>query len=247
MAYNTINSDGALFFNWITEVQHFNGCTTVFTATNEQFIVEHGVDISTGWHAFRCHKSETLIAVPGVIDLRPYIIDWATALDGSQTKDLKDILGGLKTKGESLMEWRNQLSEAEHAAILSGTFAVATGANTVVQGGLFVADLLSGGIPIWSGLFTAVSAAACHSSICQMEAAAKRGDRAVRAINTTMVELIDLGRAIDLPFCTPHYTPIVQSACTDLAKAFGWKDKVVRATQAGINSWLQSGLNFGNA
>lgn len=244
MAYSNIGPDGAIAFDWITQLVSCESTTTAFTLSGQQFIVEKGTDITKGWNAIRFHKSGSPLFIPGVIDLHPYIITWAQNLDNHQTDGLQSILVGLNERSRNLAEWRQGLSKAESDAIFSGICATASGVSTVVSGAAFVGDLLAGGIPWASGLVMLCSGGACAASISNMEAAATRGNHYVKQINSTMFELVDLGRQLDLPFCTPHHTPVIQSACTDLAKAFGCAREQLRATQAGINNYLHSELRF---
>lgn len=247
MAYTDIGSDGAVAFDWIVDIQQVNGIKTAFTLSDQHFAVERDVDIRLGWNAFRFHKAATPVAINGIIDLSPYVIDWANHLDDREAQGLEKTLVALNEKTAHLVQWRNGLRQAEHDALVSGSLATISGISAVGGGIAFIGDLMAGGIPWASGLWTLGSGIACGNSLGCLEAAAKRGDLCVRQINSTMGDVLDLGRQLDLPFCTPHYTPIIQSACTGLAQAFGWKNERLRATQAGINSWLQADLRFANA
>lgn len=244
MAYNDITANGAIAFDWVIDLRIENGVTTAFMLSGQNFAVERGVDITMGWCAFRFHKGSTPLAINGVIDLTPYVIVWANPLDDREANGLQSILVNLNEKSQHLVQWRRGLAQAEHDALISGTFAAISGISTVAGGIAFIGDLLGGGIPWATGLWTLGSGIAFNSNLGNLEAAAIRGDQCVKHINHTMVDLIDLGRQLDLPFCTPHYTPVIQSACTGLAQAFGWKNEQLRATQAGINSWLQADLRF---
>lgn len=246
MAYTDITDAGALSFVHIksTMLNRHSGCVVVTTTAGERMTAHprHGLEPGC-WAAVLVRKSNSL-SIPYVIDLSPYYIDWCQILDHYQVNELADVMYRLNDGTKMLADWRQQLSAAEHQALLSGTFAALSGVSTVAGGIAVIGDLLSGGIPLASGLWTAASGMAFGCNLGQLEAAAKRGDLCVQNINATSMNLIQLGRQIDLPFCTPHHTPIVQSACTGLANAFGWANGQIEATQAGILSWLNANPRF---
>lgn len=246
MAYNDITEAGALVFIQVQSTfrNSSNGCCVITTTGGERLIADRRSDIEAGsWVAVLIRKSNAL-AIPGIIDLAPYYIDWFHKLDQQQVNGLASVMLKLHEGTQSLAQWRQQLTQAEHDALLSSAFAALSGVSTVAGGIAFIGDLLGGGIPWATGLWTLGSGIACGNSLGQLEAAAKRGDLCVQQINRTSLELIELGRQIDLPFCTPHHTPVIQSACTGLAQAFGWKNKAIEATQAGLLSWIQAEPRF---
>jgi hypothetical protein len=213
--------------------------------SGEVFAAPKGNGIRPGrWVAYHYHKSQTPLSIAGVVDLAPYVIDWITDLDDKQAQGLERTLVALNERSQSIVIWRKQLTQAEHDSLVSGAFAALSGVSTVASGIALVGDLLAGGIPWASGLWFAGSSVALGSNLGALEAHAKRGDLCVQSINAAMGDVLDLGRQLDLPFCSPHQTPIIQSACTNLAQAFGWKDEQIKATQAGIANWLNADLRF---
>ena len=248
MAFTAIPADGAVGFGFLVEARQSGSVQTLFLASGEHLIAPLSIRLSPGFIAYHYRKSDRPIAaINGVIDLAPYVVIWASNLSDLQADGLEHSLEQLERKTLQLNDWRKQLSQAEHDALISGTFATISGISTVAGGIAFVADLMAGGIPWASGLWTLGSGMACGSSLGNLEAAAIRGDRAVRSINNTLFEVSELGRAINLPSTVAYETGIVQSACTGLARAFGWKNEQLRATQAGINSWLQADLRLSNS
>lgn len=246
MAYNDITEAGALVFIQVqsTFLNAKTGCCVITTTSGEKLIADRRSGIQAGnWLAVLIRKSNAL-AIPGIVDLAPYYIDWCHNLDHQQVKGLANVMLRLYEGTQSLAQWRQQLTQAEHEALLSSAFAAISGVSTVAGGVAFIGDLLSGGLPVASGLWTAASGLAFGANLGHLEAAAKRGDLCVQQINRTSLDLIQLGRQIDLPFCTPHHTPVIQSACTGLAQAFGWKNKTIEATQAGLLSWIQTEPRF---
>ena len=244
MAFTQISKDGAIAFNWPSSVTTGTACDTVRMINGEILVAPRNSRIQTNrWLAYRYHKTTTL-ALPGVMDIAPYAIDWYVDLDDKQSEGFGKQLVQLNERTRAIAQWRQQLSEAERDALISGTFATVSGISAIGYGVAFIGDLFAGGIPWATGLLALGSAAACGSSVGALEAHAKRGDAYVRSINSTMVEVLELGRALQLPATAPHQTPIIQSACTGLAQAFGWKDELLKATQNGIADWLNADLRF---
>ncbi len=197
------------------------------------------------WIAMHYKKSEMpLMSIPGIVDLHHFYIDWCVDLDDRQADGVGNLLLTMNQRTASLSAWRQQLSDAERQLLTAGTLAAVSGATTVAAGVGVIVDLLSGGLPIGSGLVALTSGVICGCNLGAAEAAAKRGDFLVGKINETAFELVEFGRQIDLPYCVPHETPIIQSACTTLARAFGAKDEAIKATQAGLASWLNADLKF---
>lgn len=248
MAFTAIPADGAIGFGFLLEARQAGSVQTLFLASGEHLIAPLAIQLQPGFVAYHYRKSDRPIAaINGVVDLAPYVVIWACNLSDLQADGLERSLEQLEKKTLQLSDWRNQLSRAEHDALVSGAFATISGISTVAGGVAFVADLMAGGIPWASGLWTLGSGIACGSNLGNLEAAAIRGDRAVRSINNTLYEVMELGRSINLPSTVAYETGIVQSACTGLAHAFGWKNEQLRATQAGINNWLQADLRFNPA
>jgi hypothetical protein len=234
MAYNNIASGGALIFAQLIKVKPGRNCDVISTAAGERLLAPKSSGLAAGdWAALHICK--------------PYSVQWFTVLNNHQVDHLADVMLRLYHGTEHLAEWRQGLADAEHQALISGTFATLSGISTVAGGIAMIGDLLSGGIPLMSGLWTAGSGMAFGCNLGQLEAAAKRGDLCVQQINRISMELIQLGRQIDLPFCTPHHTPVIQSACTGLAQAFGWSRGQIDATQAGILSWIEVNPRFASA
>lgn len=245
MAYNNIATGGSLIFAEMIKVHPGRNCDVLTTTAGERLLAPKGSGLTPGdWAALRVCKSTELDLLPGVIDLAPYTVQWYTVLNNHQVENLADVMLRLYHGTQHLAEWREGLAAAEHQTLISGTFAAMSGVSTVAGGIAMIGDLLSGGIPLVSGLWTAASGVAFGVNLGQLEAAAQRGDLCVQQINRTSMELIQLGRQIDLPFCTPHHTPVIQSACTGLAQAFGWTRGQIEATQAGLLSWIEVNPRF---
>ncbi|MCE2836211.1 MAG: hypothetical protein LW834_04405 [Cyanobium sp. 49614_E6] len=245
MAFTAIPADGAVGFGFLVEARQAAGVQTLFLASGEHLIAPASIKLNLGFIAYHYRKSDRPIAaIHGVIDLAPYVVEWAANFSDQQADAMEGALAQLERKTLQLSDWRKQLSQAEHDALISGTFAAISGVSTVIGGAAFIADLMAGGIPWASGLWTLGSGVACGTNLGNLEAAAIRGDRCVRAINNTLFEVTEIGRTINLPATVAYETGVVQSACTGLARAFGWKNDRLRATQAGINSWLQADLRF---
>lgn len=245
MAYTDLTDDGAIAFNWIADITPGAHSDAIHMLSGELFAAPKGSGVRPGrWVAYHYRKSESPLTIAGVVDIAPFVIDWITDLDDRQVNGLERTLITLNERSRDIVLWRQQLSQAEHDSLISGAFAALSGASTVASGIALVGDLLAGGIPWASGLWFAGSSVALGSNLGALEAHAKRGDLCVRSINAAMGDVLDLGRQLDLPFCSPHQTPIIQSACTNVAQAFGWKDKQIKATQAGIANWLNADLRF---
>lgn len=245
MAFTAIPADGAVGFGFLLEARQAGSIQTLFLASGEHLIAPPTLQLQTGFIAYHYRKSDRPIAaINGVIDLAPYVVLWASNLSDLQADGLERSFEQLETKTLQLEDWRKQLSQAEHDALVSGSLATISGISTVGGGIAIIGDLMAGGIPWASGLWTLGSGIALGCNLSNLEAAAIRGDRAVRSINNTLFEVSELARTINLPTGIAYETGIVQSACTSLAKAFGWKNDRLRATQAGINSWLEADLRF---
>jgi hypothetical protein len=245
VAFTNLTADGAIGFNWATRVATQSHCDVIHTTSGEHFVAPRNCGLQPGrWFAYHYHKGDAPISIDGVIDFNPYVIDWITDLDSKQADGLEHILINLNEHSSNIVLWRRQLSEAEHAALVSGAFATISGVTTVAAGIAFIGDLMAGGIPWASGRVMVGSGMACGANLGALEGHAKRGDLCAQRINSAMGEMLDFGRQIDLPFCAPHQTPIIQTACTRVAQAFGWKDDQIAATQAGIANWLHADLRF---
>ncbi|MCE2839554.1 MAG: hypothetical protein LW834_21845 [Cyanobium sp. 49614_E6] len=200
MAFTAIPADGAVGFGFLVEARQAAGVQTLFLASGEHLIAPASIKLNLGFIAYHYRKSDRPIAaIHGVIDLAPYVVEWAANFSDQQADAMEGALAQLERK--TLQPWA-------------------------------------------SGLWTLGSGVACGTNLGNLEAAAIRGDRCVRAINNTLFEVTEIGRTINLPATVAYETGVVQSACTGLARAFGWKNDRLRATQAGINSWLQADLRF---
>lgn len=112
------------------------------------------------------------------------------------------------------------LTDDERRVFLHGALAAVSGVGAVVSGVAFVADLATGGIPIWQGLACAASGAFCAYNLSEMSQAAQRGARRARELQGHMQWMTAVMLANGFPSDTVIVGPTVSSYCTVVAQGF---------------------------